>query len=78
MIPDGFIQFAQSCLNGNGGIVATAYSKNIEGEKNVLITIDDPVTDPITTYNLGPIPVRSITTLNHIIQDIIFLNKLVI
>jgi len=78
LIPEGYREFAKSCLNGNGGITATAYAKTVEMEKWVLITIEDPATTPSTVYNLGPIPLRSISTLNHIIQDIIFINRLTV
>lgn len=76
MIPEGYREFAKSCLNGNGGITATAYANTVAGEKWVLITIEDPATIPSTIHNLGPIPLRSITTLNHIIQDVLFINKI--
>ena len=76
-IPEGFSQFAESSLSGTGGIRATAYHKNIENEKWILITMEDPSTsqDKHVSY-IGPLLLRSITTLSHVIEDIMFFNKI--
>jgi len=78
IIPEGYNQLAQSLLPGTGGVMATAYHKTIEGEKWIFIKIDDPVAEDneVKEYGLGPMPIRLITTINHVIGDVMSLNRI--
>lgn len=71
MIPKGYSQIAETLLPGTGGVSAVAYQKRVEGEKKLFVLFRDPIEGEI---EMGPFPVRYLATLNHIIQDVLFLN----
>lgn len=75
MIPEGYNEMAQSTLPGTGGVIATAYQKLFYGETWVFFKIEDPAAEEneINEYELGPIPIRLIKTLNHVVGDVMFL-----
>lgn len=76
-VPEGYVEFAQSILPGTGGIRATAYHNTIDSEKWIFILLEDPIADKDKKVNvIGPLLLRTITTLNHIIGDIMFINRI--
>ena len=72
LVPKGFEKIAESTLVGTGGVVIVAYQRDGE-EKHIYFVVEDPlVTRKIA---LGPLPLRTLATLEAVLRDVLDNNK---
>lgn len=69
----GYSQIALSQLSGTGGIQVTALEKRIDNQKIVQLVIEGSHLKKPKNLEIN---LNEVTTIAHVLEDIIYLNKL--
>jgi len=73
-LKNGYVQVAESSLSGTGGIRITALEKRVDGKQLIQLFIENP-NNRKADKNFE-ININEVSTLAHILDDLMYLNKL--